>query len=154
MIPDTREHNYGCLTPLTRKYLQTRNKEESIDEDEKEKRKQYDFRIKRHAKQSLKDLTLVASAYTEKRNQDIFSIEDLKSLLSAVIYKIGRDTTQDGPYYLILINTIIDTLNRDPDGSLTQLRFQIVEDLYGYHPINPPDATNRYLRRNNLSSKK
>ena len=144
----------GFLTEKRREYLR-------LPPEEREKkypistRTQNDFIIKRKAKQALQDLILVASAYTEKRNHEIFTIEDMKSLLSAVIYKIGRETVEgEGPYYHLLINTIIDTLNRDPDGSHTHLQFQIIPLLYGYHPLNPPDTTNRYLRRYNQSSKK
>lgn len=160
MEPDTRKRNYGFLTPLMREHLLTRNDEEPTYNNEKErekaqgKRKQNDYQITRHAKQALKDLALVSSAYTEKKNRDIFSIDDLRSLLSAIICKIGRDTTLDGPYYNVLIYTIIKTLNSDLDKSHTYLNYQIIENLLSLRPIDIPDETDRRLRRYNQSRKK
>ena len=72
MKPDARKRNYGCLTPLMREHLQTRNKTEPIDEKERDNRKQSDFVITRHAKQALKDLALVSCCISGKKNPRYF----------------------------------------------------------------------------------
>ena len=147
MKPDARKRNYGCLTPLMREHLQTRNKTEPIDEKERDNRKQSDFVITRHAKQALKDLALVAAAYPEKRTQDIFSIDDLTTLVSAIIFKNGSDVTNHGPYYHVLIDAIIAEMNSSPNGEITHLKFHIEPQLYGSKSGRPLDLTNTLTKR-------
>ncbi|MGA2918120.1 hypothetical protein [Methanoregula sp.] len=151
----TEIQNYGILNPRTRQYLQTRNTEKPRDEDEKNRQKQYDYRIKRHAKQALKDLALVAAAYHEKRTRDIFSINDLTNLVSAVVYKNGNDVTDHGPYYHVLIDAIIAAMNASPNGAITHLKFHIEPQLYSTKDGNrAPDLTNLYAKRVAESMKK
>jgi hypothetical protein len=146
MEPDTRTRNYGCLTPLMREHLKTRNVELTYDNEEelgkaRGKRKQNDFHIKLHAKQALKDLVLVSESYSEKQNLEIFSMEELVELLRAIVLKIGREKTPKGAYYLMLIDSIIDTLNRDELG-YERLDYNIKVSPISFSPDNIPDKTN------------
>ena len=103
--------NYGFLTPITREYLQTQYQNKEISVAEKNKIKQYDYRIEHHVKQVLKDLILVAETYPSKKIEKMFTIDDLESLLHAVVTQEGDKITPRGKFYQILVKAIASSMN-------------------------------------------
>ena len=135
MLPETMRTK-GFLTPTRREYLHLSVEKRKKLYPKKGALSQYDFHIKRQAIQAIKDLTLVSSAYPKKRNREIFTIEDIAHLLEIIIVKQGFETTNYGPYYMVLIDVIMKSLN-----SINSDRKTVVDCLMIENPNKIPSLT-------------
>ena len=69
-------------------------------------KRQYDYKIRKYAKDALKNLTLIAAGYEGKRVQEIFDVDMMMFLLNAVVSKTYDVKTHQGTYYMALLSAI------------------------------------------------
>jgi hypothetical protein len=93
------------FTDKLEEYLSTPIEERKKKYDQNT-RDQYNYKIKKYAKNALRNLTLIAAGYNEERVRDIFDADIMMSLLNAVVTKTNGVKTHHGEYFLALVYAI------------------------------------------------
>lgn len=103
--------NMGFLTEKRKEFLNTPIEERG--EKYGDSKRVYDKIIRDKARESIRDLILVSCASDKKQNIEIFTPEEMANLLKCIVTKQGRDITNSGQYFHILMNAIISAVNAD-----------------------------------------
>jgi hypothetical protein len=131
----------GCLSDNQRDFLLTPPGERIKKFGDDNTVRSYDRRIKKRIRQCVKDLALIAYALDEKNLEKYFEVREMSYLLKIITAKIGRNQTQFGPYYQLLIDAVRGGINTNMSTTKEVIEIHVIQGLlsgggYGGVPDN------------------